>query len=479
MKRWWCSARSLFIFDFYANAADEPLGYEGRRHLRSFEVTTDADGKAAFDRVLSAATSADERITATATGPDGTSEFSPVRDVTNRPPTAHAGGPYTIPEGGSLTLDALGSSDPDGDPLDYSWDVNGDGTFGDATGVNPSLPWAALVSLGITDGNNTSLYEVRVRIDDGHGHVATSEPTALMINNLAPQDVSAGADQTVDEGATVNLSGTFTDPGSADTHTLSWAVASSNGQVIAGGTGASFSFVPNDNGTYTVTFTVTDDDGSSASDGVVVTVLNVNPTVDLTGPAVGSVYAVGTTIAFTGTYAEPGTTDTHTATLTLSSAVLPAPLTYSVTVSGGAVSIPCTIAAAGVYRVTLTITDDDGGAGFDSTIGTEDAYVVLYDPTAGFVTGGGWITSPAGAYTADASLTGRANFGFVSRYQKGAKTPSGNTEFQFRLADLNFSSTSYEWLVVAGARAQYKGQGTINGAGGYGFLLTAVDSTLR
>jgi hypothetical protein len=46
------------------------------------------------------------------------------------------------------------------------------------------------------------------------------------------------------------------------------------------------------------------------------------------------------------------------------------------------------------------------------------------------------------------------------------------------VANLNFHSTAYEWLVVAGARAQYKGTGTINGAGNYGFLLTAIDGDM-
>ena len=40
------------------------------------------------------------------------------------------------------------------------------------------------------------------------------------------------------------------------------------------------------------------------------------------------------------------------------------------------------------------------------------------------------------------------------------------------------SSDSYDWLVIAGARAQYKGSGTINGAGDYGFMLTAIDEKL-
>ena len=37
------------------------------------------------------------------------------------------------------------------------------------------------------------------------------------------------------------------------------------------------------------------------------------------------------------------------------------------------------------------------------------------------------------------------------------------------------ASASYDWLVVSGPRAQYKGVGTINGGGSYGFLLTAID----
>ena len=58
-----------------------------------------------------------------------------------------------------------------------------------------------------------------------------------------------------------------------------------------------------------------------------------------------------------------------------------------------------------------------------------------------------------------------ASFGFVSKYKKGATIPTGQTEFQYKVGSLNFHSTDYQWLVIAGARAQYKGTGTINGQG--------------
>jgi PKD repeat protein len=130
-------------------------------------------------------------------------------------------------------------------------------------------------------------------------------------------------------------------------------------------------------------------------------------------------------------------------------------------------------AEPGVYSIVLTVSDDDGGVAEAIS-----APIVVYDPEGGFVTGGGWIDSPAGAYIANPSLTGKATFGFVSKYQKGASEPDGKTQFQFHAGDLNFHSDSYEWLVVAGHKAQYKGTGTINGVGNYGFLLSAIDADL-
>jgi hypothetical protein len=104
--------------------------------------------------------------------------------------------------------------------------------------------------------------------------------------------------------------------------------------------------------------------------------------------------------------------------------------------------------------------------------------VVFYDASGSFVTGGGTIIVAAGSYTANPALSGQANFGFVSKYQKGATVPDGETEFQFQVASFNFHSVDYQWLVVSGAKAQYKGTGTINGVAGYSFMLTATDSAI-
>ena len=131
-------------------------------------------------------------------------------------------------------------------------------------------------------------------------------------------------------------------------------------------------------------------------------------------------------------------------------------------------------ATHGVREVCVTGTDAAGNVSAPDCI-----LLAVYDPEEGrFVTGGGWVDSSAGAYPADPDATGRANFGFVSRYHDGAPTPDGQTQLRFRAAELTFHSTSYDWLIISGATARYEGSGTVNGARGYGFLLTARDGDL-
>jgi hypothetical protein len=125
---------------------------------------------------------------------------------------------------------------------------------------------------------------------------------------------------------------------------------------------------------------------------------------------------------------------------------------------------------AGVYSMVVSAVDAAGNEA------EETVFFVVYDPTGGFVTGGGWIYSDPGYLIANPDAEGKANFGFVSKYKKGATTPTGQTEFVFKAGDLNFHSSSYDWLVVTGSDyARFKGWGSINGYGDYRFMLWAGD----
>jgi probable HAF family extracellular repeat protein len=200
------------------------------------------------------------------------------------------------------------------------------------------------------------------------------------------------------------------------------------------------------------------------------------PTTPPTAPALGPIsaddpVAIGVPVHTSASFSDINTGDSHTATWAWeNNGTSQGVVTES---SGtGTVTGARTYTAAGVYTASVTVTDSS------SLSATSGRQIVVYDPSAGFVTGGGWIMSPPGAYKADPVSSGRATFGFVSKYLKGATKPTGNTEFQFQAAQLLFQSANYDWLVVSGARAQYKGIGTINGTGNYQFLLTAVDGAI-
>lgn len=116
----------------------------------------------------------------------------------------------------------------------------------------------------------------------------------------------------------------------------------------------------------------------------------------------------------------------------------------------------------------------------DTRLGSEDIFgSVAFDADGHWVNGTGTTLLVPGAYPSDASITGKVTFGFDSRYKKGVSAPLGDTELSFGSgkSKFQFRSTSYDWLQVGSAAAQFAGSGKINGAGDYGFLLTAVDGS--
>jgi len=127
----------------------------------------------------------------------------------------------------------------------------------------------------------------------------------------------------------------------------------------------------------------------------------------------------------------------------------------------------------GVYTLTLTLINVCG-----DSVSSSYQYIVVYDPNGGFVTGGGWIDSPVGASTQYPDAVGKANFGFVSKYKKGAEVPTGKVKFHFKKGNIKFKAKEYDWLVINGSRALFQGTGSIKKSGDYRFLVSAIDGDL-
>jgi probable HAF family extracellular repeat protein len=339
--------------------------------------------------------------------------------------------------------------------------INNDGVIAGRCDNKPVL-WTGdqgMITLPGGNGEATDINNLNQVVGKTSGGVTLWKIAAL------PPVARVGGPYTGAEGSSIAFDGSASsDP---ENGTLSYAWNFGDGGTA---TGATPTHAYADNGTYTVTLTVTDPGGLTSSASTTASVSNVAPTVtSFTGPAAPS--AIGSPVSVSGAFTDPGTADTYSISIDWDATGTPA--ITGATSASGQFSATHTYSAPGVYTVSVTVTDDDNGLATESY-----RYVVIYDPAGGFVTGGGWFNSPVGAYEPAIELTGKANFGFVSRYQKGKTTPSGETEFQFRAAGVTFQSTSYDWLVIAGRKAQYKGVGRINGAGDYGFMLTSEDGNL-
>ena len=89
--------------------------------------------------------------------------------------------------GGALTLNGSGSYDPDGDPLTYSWTINGQ--VNAATGATPTLSWSQLQALGIS---SVQPFSVSVQVNDGvfttsqaHNVTVLKAPLTVTANNAS------------------------------------------------------------------------------------------------------------------------------------------------------------------------------------------------------------------------------------------------------------------------------------------------------
>jgi hypothetical protein len=383
---------------------------------------------------------------------------------------------YSIDGGGAVGMTALNGFDS---PTE------------DVTGTIP-----AAVVAGLSNGPHSVCVQGSDAAGNTSSFAAAGACATLNVDKVPPVVSSVTASPNPTNGSVnVTLTGSVSDATTGNSNIVSAAYRINGGTAIAmtgtfdspTETATATISAPIDEGTYTLCVQGTDAAGNTSSFAAA----NACTTliVDQTPPAISNFnvapnpVAVNTPFTISATFTDL-LTDVTNAQYSLGGTAGPwvnlpnAGGSYDSKTEAGSITI--SLANADVLDVCVRSTDQAGNTNQASgTNPIQCIFLAVYDPTAGFVTGGGWINSPAGAYQADLSLTGKATFGFVSKYQKGASVPVGNTEFQFHAGSLNFSSTSYDWLVVSqnGVRAQYKGYGTVNGQSGYGFLLTALDQS--
>jgi PKD repeat protein len=135
----------------------------------------------------------------------------------NQPPTAViTANPTNGPVPLTVSFDGTGSFDPEGKPLSYSWDLNGDGTFGDATGPTASYTYTT-----------AGVYHPSLRVTDDQGASGTASVT-VTAGNTAPTGIidSPTSSLTWRVGDTINFSGHATDSqdGTLPASALTWSL---------------------------------------------------------------------------------------------------------------------------------------------------------------------------------------------------------------------------------------------------------------
>ncbi len=270
-------------------------------------------------------------------------------------------GAHVVPEGAEVTFQ--------GGPLTpnttYSW------AFGDGAVAHTRVATHRYADNGLYIAKfTTAVNEV--------GGVVTRHFAAVRVDNVAAS-VDAGAPLTIDEGQEVDFVATFTDPGWPDTHTAVFdfgdrqlpaigVVQEKHDAPLGTGT-ASAAHAYCDNGTYTVTVRVMDDDGGVGVDTRTVTVRNVPPTVD----AGEDMFAYRCTpITLVARFTDPGWCDTHTGIWDFGDCTPAIPATvrerHEPPAGCGLVAATHRYECCGDFVAAVTVSDDDGGVGRDSLV---------------------------------------------------------------------------------------------------------------
>ena len=275
-------------------------------------------------------------VTLTITDEGGAQDSDTTTASINAGPVADAGGPYAGDVGEVIVFDGSASTDDVGIST-YDWDF-GDGTVVFDAGSAPTHTYATHVG---------SPFSVTVTVTDG-GTLTDVAITTADINALPVADLSAGAPYTftIDQSITFDASASSDADGTIDFY--DWDYGDGNTALDAGPTP---SHTYTSAGPFTVTLTVTDDLGATDQTSLVPG-SNIAPIADPGGPypitggvpfdlTSGSTDSDGTIVAWFWEFGDSNTSTLENPTHTY--------------------------ASDGLYNVTLTVTDDDGGTDSAST----------------------------------------------------------------------------------------------------------------
>jgi hypothetical protein len=224
---------------------------------------------------------------------------------------------------------------------------------------------------------------------------------------------------------------------------------------------------------YTITITAVDPAGNISTKPIEVRVPH-----DIRKPESGKPFKVGTTVAFEGIFWDkPG--NKHTAKWLIDeNTVVKAAVTEPNGNNNGKITGSYKFNSPGVYKLRMNTTDQNGITHYSTTNGDIEEIIVVYDPNGGYTYGGGFYQSQPGALVADPVAEGKASFGFTINY-RNATNPKGETQFEFKVGSFEFNALTFDYLVISGAKAQFRGTGKIiGGQSGIGFSMTVIDGQL-
>jgi hypothetical protein len=325
------------------------------------------------------------------------------------PPLPKIGGPYSVAEGSSVTLNATGSSEVGGTISKYEWDTNYNGTtfVARATGVSTSFsavgldgPSSRSIALRVTDANNVAAIATgSVTINNAPPKATFAAGGAVTLGSAGSVSFSAASDPSpADVTAGFKYSYDFNNDGTFETANSTSATATVPASYLAT-TGAHTihgRIIDKDGGftDYTTTIQVNAASGGASISGLVYNDANGNGVRD-SGEAVisGQKLFIDKNLNSILDAGEPTFTTGAAGTFTFSGLAAGTYRIREVTMSGWRWTNP----SSGYFNVTVTTGQIVTGKNFGETTNTLISGIVFKDANAnakldtGEVALSGWV----------------------------------------------------------------------------------------